>query len=147
MTFVRIALGYLVAVAATTVAGSALQTHIVARDLIHAGATIPAGTQLATMASDLQTFGPQFAAIVAIALAVGFLVAAVLKRVLTPLAPIAYPLGGACAIAAALVVLPILLKLDGIVPLAGSRGALGFSLQALAGALGGLLFSLIAAKK
>lgn len=147
MTFVRIILGYLAGVAVTTTAGSALQTHIVARDLIRAGATIPADTQFATMASDLQTFGPQFAAIVAAALAAGFVVAAVLKRVLTPLAPIAYPLGGACAIAAAVLVLPIVLKLDGIVPLAGSRGALGFALQALAGALGGLAFSLIAVRK
>jgi hypothetical protein len=147
MGFVRILIGYVLAVAVTTAAGSALQSHLVARALIQAGADVPVETQLSMMQSDLITFGPQFAAIVAIALAVGFIVAAILKRVLTPLAGIAYPLGGACALIAAMFVLPILLKLDGITPLAGARGGLGLAFQALAGALGGLVFTLIAARK
>jgi hypothetical protein len=147
MAVIRIIIGYLLAVALTTAAGSALQSHLVARALIHAGGDIPPDVQLSMMQSDLMTFGPQFAAIVAIALAVGFIVAAVLKRVLTPLAPIAYPLGGACALVAAMFVLPILLKLDGITPLAGARGGLGLAFQGLAGALGGLAFALIAGRK
>lgn len=146
MAAVRILIGYLFAVAATTLIGSALQTHQVVMDLRHAGAKIAPALAAQTMLSDLTTFGPQFGAIVAIALAVGFIVAAVLKRVLTPLAPAAYPIAGAAAIVAAMLVLPILLKLDGITPLAGARGA-GLALQALAGALGGLVFTLIAVRK
>ncbi len=147
MAVIKIIVGYLFAVAVTTALGSALQSHLVARELIHAGAALPLDVQMAMMQSDLLSFGPQFGAIVAIALGVGFVAAAVLKRILKPLAPIAYPLGGALAIAAALVVLPIILKLDGITPLAGSRGALGFAFQALAGAAGGLAFALIAGGK
>ncbi len=147
MTLLRILLGYVLAVATTTVAGSVLQSHKVMIDLRHAGAAIGPDLVKQMTMSDLQAFGPQFGAIVAIALAVGFLVAAGLKRLLTPLAPVAYVLGGAAAIAAALMVLPIVLKLDGIVPLAGSRGAAGFALQLLAGAAGGLVFTLIAVRK
>ncbi|MFN0023896.1 MAG: hypothetical protein ACKVS5_08350 [Parvularculaceae bacterium] len=147
MAVIKIIIGYLIAVAVTTSVGSALQSHLVARELIHAGGAVPVDVQLSMMHSDLLSFGPQFGAIVAIALAVGFIAAAVLKRILKPLAPIAYPLAGALAIAAALVVLPIILKLDGITPLAGSRGALGFAFQALAGAAGGLAFALVAGGK
>ena len=146
MTAVRLLIGYLLAVALTTVAGSALQTHQVVRDLQHAGADIAPALATQMTLSDLTTFGPQFGAIVAIALAVGFIVAAILKRVLKPLAPVAYVIAGGTAIAAAMLVLPILLKLDGIVPLAGARGT-GLALQALAGAFGGLVFSLIAVRK
>lgn len=147
MAVVRAIIGYLLAVVLTTVAGSALQSHLVARALIQAGGEIAPDVQLTMMQSDLLTFGPQFAAIVAIALAVGFVVASVLKRVLTPLAPIAYPLGGACALIAAMFILPILLKLDGITPLAGARGGLGLAFQGLAGALGGLAFALVEGRK
>jgi len=147
MSAVRIVIGYLLAVATTTAAGSVLQTHEVVSALKRAGADIAPAMEAQTMLSDLSTFGPQFAAIVSIALAVGFIVAAILKRILTPLAPIAYPLAGAAAIAAALTVLPILLKLDGLTPLAGSRGAAGLALQSLAGAVGGYAFSLFARRR
>lgn len=144
MAVVRTITGYFLAVVATTVSGSLLQTQLVLQGLERVGATIPAEVRFETALNDLTGFGVQFGMIVAIALAVGFIVAFGAKQVLKPLAPIAYPLGGACAMAAALVALPILLNLDGITPFAGARGMLGFALQCLAGGLGGFVFSLFA---
>jgi hypothetical protein len=147
MAIIRTISGYLLAIAATTVTGSLLQTQLVLRALERAGATIPADVRFETALNDLTGFGVQFGMIVAIALAVGFLVASGAKQVLKPLAPIAYPLGGACAMAAALVALPVLLNLDGITPFAGARGTLGFALQCLAGGIGGLVFSLYSSRR
>jgi hypothetical protein len=84
-------------------------------------------------------FGP----VLAIALFVGFLVAAVLKRILTPLSPIAYPLAGAAAVLAALVIIGAVMApgVGGAIP--GARSPLELGLQALAGALGGLAFEFL----
>lgn len=142
MAIVRIILGYVLAVVIATALGSAFHTQMVIMGLTGAGASIPLDMRLAMTANDLVGLAPQFGVVVAIALAIGFLVAAVLKRVLKPLAPVAFPLAGAAAIAVALAVMHI--AFDGITPIAGARTSVGFALECLAGAAGGLVFSMIA---
>lgn len=145
MTVVRILLGFLAAVAAAFVLASAFHTHMVIDALGAAGAVVSLDRRLSMTVNDLAGLAPQFGAVVAIALAVGFLVAAGLRRVLKPLAPLAYPLAGAAAIGVALTAMSA--AFDGITPIAGARTMLGFALQCLAGAVGGLVFSAIAVRR
>lgn len=88
--------------------------------------------------------GSPFAGILAVAFAIAFAVAAGLKRVLTPLAAIAYPLAGAVAVPALLVIVENVMIGGGVGAFFGARGATGLLLQAVAGAGGGLVFSLVA---
>ncbi|MFZ5616266.1 MAG: hypothetical protein ACOZAA_02945 [Pseudomonadota bacterium] len=147
MTVVRIAFGYALAVIVATMLASFAHTQMIVEGLENSGAAVTLKQRLSMSAGDLSGLAPQYGIVIAIGLFLGFLVAAALRRVLKPLAPIAYPLAGAAAIATALVLMPILLKLDGITPIAGARTSLGFALQCLAGAAGGLAFALVAVRK
>jgi len=83
-----------------------------------------------------------YGAIIAIALLFGFVVAFGVKRILKPLAPIAYPTAGA----AALLVMLILVEQQlggGAGVIGGARDAFGLALQCLAGFIGGGLFAVL----
>jgi len=81
-----------------------------------------------------------YGAIMTIGFLFAFLVAAGLRRVLRPLAPLAYPLAGAAAMAAILVLVEQQLG-GGAGVIGGARTPLGFGLQCLAGAFAGLVFA------
>lgn len=144
MTFIRIAIGFIGAALAATVFGSIVQTQLV---IAASGIDVSTAVRLGMTTSDLMGLAPSYGPVIAVGLAIAFAVAAILKRIIKPLASIAYPLAGAAAIATALIVMPIWLDLPGMTPLAGTRGGLGFALQGLAGALGGLVFSLVAVRR
>jgi hypothetical protein len=74
-------------------------------------------------------------------LLVGFLVAAGLKRILTPLAPVAYPIAGAAAVVAAIWLIENVVAGGGVGAIGGARDALGMALQGLAGLAGGTVFA------
>lgn len=80
--------------------------------------------------------------IIAIAFAVGFPVAAVLKRTTRPLAPIAYLVAGGAAYWA---VLELMRALLGLYPILGAQTLVGFALQILAGLAGGVAFGALIA--
>lgn len=145
MQFIRLVFGYGLAAAVTTALAAAFHTQMVIKALEQSGASISMDQRLGMTAGDLVGLAPQFGAVIAIGLLAGFIIAALLKRVLTPLAPIAYPLAGAAAVGVALTVMSM--AFDGITPIAGARSTLGFALQCLAGAVGGLVFALVGARK
>ena len=91
--------------------------------------------------------GSPFVGIFAVALAIGFAVAAILKRLLTPLAGIAYVLAGAAAAPALFLIVENVMIGGGVGAFFGARGIAGLALQALAGAASGLVFTLIAVRK
>lgn len=129
---------YLAAVIAAYALGAFFHTQMVFAALAGAGAEIPLALRLETTIGDFLGLW-QYAAVVAIALLAGFLVAALVKRVLKPLAPVAYPIAGAAAIALALTLMSM--QYYGTTPIAGARGPLGLALQCLAGAAGGFVFA------
>lgn len=104
-----------------------------------------------TVAQQAQTLGQNliglqvYGVVIAIALAIGFAVAAGVKRVLKPLAPIAYPVAGAAAMFVMIVLVEQQLG-GGAGVLGGARGVVGVSLQMLAGLVGGLVFSFARAR-
>ncbi|MCB2112098.1 MAG: hypothetical protein R3C42_08805 [Parvularculaceae bacterium] len=85
--------------------------------------------------------GSPFAGILAVAFAIAFAVAAILKRLLKPLAPFAYVIAGAAAVPALLAIVENVMIGGGVGAFYGARGATGLLLQALAGAGGGLAYT------
>lgn len=83
-----------------------------------------------------------YGAIIAVALLIGFLVAALVKRLLRPLAPVAYPVAGAFAIPLTVVLIEQVLG-GGAGIMSGARGAVGLALQGVAGLIGGAVFALV----
>lgn len=134
----RNTLAYVVAVIAAYALGSFFHTQMVFARMAGIGAEISLQTRLDTTIGNFVGLW-QYAAVVALALLFGFVVAAILKRVLKPLAPIAYPVAGAAALALALTLMSV--QYYGTTPIAGARGAVGFALQCLAGAAGGVVFA------
>lgn len=80
----------------------------------------------------------QLLPVIAIGLGIGFLVAAVLKKILVPLASIAYPAAGAVAM---LTPLLLMKNVFGVFPILGAQTSTGLVLQIVAGIFGGLIFS------
>ena len=140
MAILRILAAYALAALVATALASLTHTHLVLAGLQAAGAPTPPGLWLETALGDFMGLAPALGPVIAIGFAVGFGVAALLRRVLRPLAAIAYPLAGAAAMGAALAAMKF--AYDGVTPLASARTALGFGMLCLSGAIGGLVFQL-----
>lgn len=71
---------------------------------------------------------------------IAFGIAGLLKRFLSKLSTVAYPIAGAAAIGTALGLMYVIFQ---TVPISGARSALGFLSQVLAGAFGGWVYGKI----
>jgi hypothetical protein len=138
MRIVRIFVSWLIAVIVTTAGISVIHSLRIQNGLAELGVELPLGLRLSTIGRDLVGLAPALGAVVAIALAIGFVVAAFLRPRLPALAWIAYPLAGGVAIVVALAAMHY--SYD-ITPIAGARGALGLPLFGLVGAVGGWIFA------
>ena len=130
---------WLLAVIVTTVTASAVHSWTIQQGLIALGIDIPLGLRFRTAVGDFMGLAPALGVVLAIALAVGFLVAALLGPRLKIPAIIAYPLAGAVATGVTLWIMALQMH---ITPIASAREPLGFALLCAAGALGGLVFVL-----
>jgi hypothetical protein len=125
------------AVLATTAIASMIQSWQVQSGLIDLGVEIPAGLALETALRDFTGLLAPLLLVFGIGLLLAFALAGLLRPRVPLLAPIAWPLAGASAIAAVLVLMHAQFQMT---PLAGARGADGFVLFCLAGAIGGFVF-------
>ena len=105
-----------------------------------AGYTLP--QQVETYIANTMGLAALYAPMLAVALLIGFAVAAILKRILKPLSTIAYPLAGAASVLVLLYLIENVVIPGGVGAIGGARDLLGVSLQGLAGALGGLVFAM-----
>ncbi len=101
---------------------------------------ISLGDRLNMTAFDVSNMGLYFV-IILIALLLGFLIAALVKRLLPGLSRFAYPVAGAAAIAATLGAMYLVFQ---TVPISGARSTLGFLSQVIAGGFGGWIFAKLA---
>jgi|JI9StandDraft_2_1071091.scaffolds.fasta_scaffold163671_2 hypothetical protein len=138
MRFLRILLAWLISVIITTLIISVIHSLRIQGQLAELGVVLPVGLRLQTIGRDFVGLAPALGAVIAIALAIGFVIAALLRKPLPKLAGIAYPLAGAVAVVVALSAMKY--SYD-ITPIAGARGTFGLPLFALAGALGGWIFA------
>jgi hypothetical protein len=126
------------AVLVTTAMASMVQSWQVQGRLTQLGVDVPTGLAAQTALDDFTGLAAPLLLIFGLALLLGFAVAGWLRARLPRLAPLAWPLAGAGAIAAALSLMHLQFEMT---PLAGARGTDGFLLFCLAGALGGLVFA------
>lgn len=125
------------AVLATTAIASMIQSWQVQSALVDLGAEIPPGLALETALRDFTGLLVPLLLVFGLGLLLAFMLAGWLKPRLPLLAPVAWPLAGAVAIAAVLLAMHLQFQMT---PLAGARGAGGFVLFCLAGAIGGFVF-------
>lgn len=126
---------WLAAVIITTLGMSVVHSLMVQQGLIDLGITIPSDLRLITIGQDFLGLLPTLGAIVALGFAIAFFIASKLYRFAPPLA---YPLAGAVAIAAALGLMKLQFSMS---PIAGARTTEGLVLMILTGAIGGIIFA------
>ncbi|MEM7781279.1 MAG: hypothetical protein AAF697_12895 [Pseudomonadota bacterium] len=122
---------------------AAIATYVVAvvlnAQFVIAGHGVPVsfGDRLNMTAFDVSNMG-LYLVIILVALLLGFVIAALVKKLLPVLARVAYPVGGAAAIALTLGLMYVVFQ---TVPISGARSAMGFASQVLAGGIGGWVFA------
>lgn len=141
MRFARMGLAFIAAAVTTFVLASAFYTQQVLAKQAAIGARYTAGQQVETYIDNLIGLAPAYGVVLTIALLIGFLVAAIVKRVLVPLAPVAYPVAGAAAVFTAIWAIENFIAGGGVGALGGARDAVGIALQCLAGFAGGVVFA------
>ncbi|MEM9169557.1 MAG: hypothetical protein AAGC56_07855 [Pseudomonadota bacterium] len=141
MTIVRLVGAFLIAAAATYALAVAFYTRQVVAAQVAIGAEYEPDQIAAAFAQNFTGLASGYGLAVAGGLAIAFAVAAGLKRVLRPLAPIAYPLAGAAALYATITLIDR--QFPGVGAIGGARTPLGLALQCLAGAVGGVVFTLL----
>jgi hypothetical protein len=134
---VKVAPAWATAVLATTFLACVIQSWQVQAGLTDLGVDIPPGLAVETAIADLLGMAVPVLLVFGVALAIGFATASWLKPRLPLLAPIAWPLAGAGAVATALGLMHLEFQMT---PLAGARGLDGFLLFCFAGAVGGMIF-------
>ena len=143
MGFLRLFGAFVVAVAVTFTAASFFYTQQVLAKQAKIGAEYTQAQTTDIYLMNLAGLAPAFGAVLAIALLLGFGVAAVVKRILRPLALVAFPVAGAASVLAAIYLIEMLMAPGGAGVIGGARDGVGLALQGLAGALGGIVFALL----
>lgn len=144
MAFVRILAGFLAALVVGYLLSAAFLTSQTLSAYPGFKMTLAAFAETFGMNVTGLAAGSPFVAILAACFAICFLVAAGLKRILKPLAPVAYVLAGATALPTLFYLVETVMLGGGVGAFFGARDPLDLALQALAGAVGGLLFTIIA---
>ncbi|MEM8936334.1 MAG: hypothetical protein AAGC77_08005 [Pseudomonadota bacterium] len=142
MSALRIVAAFLLGVIAAVVAAVVFYSHQTLNEYAQMGVSFSLAQQLGVVKQNMTDFAPLYGSVIAIALFVGFIVAALLKRVLRPLATVAYPIAGATAIIATIVIIDAALFGGGATMLPGAAGPIGLGLQGVAGLIGGVVFEM-----
>ena len=144
----RTAVAFIIAVFVTYLLAAVFYTQLVIGELGTIGVDVPFGARLQAtlddivgLANPVGGFMQSYAAVIVVALIVGYAAATGVKMVVKPLAPFAYPAAGAAAIGLALYLANG--SQGGIPVMAGAREWGGFLLQMAAGLIGGVAFALL----
>ena len=134
---VRGFIAYLVAVVVAYVGAAVAHTQSVLWRLGDLGVPVTFADRVEATVHDLFGMAGTLLPLIALAMAIALPVATLAIRVLPSWRPVGYTLAGGVA----LLVLHIALELTlGVTPVAGARGTLGLTIQALCGGFGGWLF-------
>lgn len=142
VTLIRVVLAWLAALVVTYALAAALSTQFVLARLADLDVDLSLTTRLLTTLQDIAGMAGMYLPLIAVALLVGFIVAALVVRWLLPgWQRLGYPLAGACAM---VVLLATMEQVFAIAPVAGARSLFGLLMQGFAGAVGGLIFQRLA---
>lgn len=136
--------GFLAALAATYVVAVVGYSQINLLNLVDMGVGVDFSMRMQTLQHDLVGMLDLFLPILCVALLVAFPVAGLIIRRVPHLRTIGYVLAGTMGIYAVIVCLGLMM---GTNPIAVTRTAAGLFSQVAAGAVGGLVFALVSAKK
>lgn len=139
MRILRTFIAFTLSVVVTYILASSFYTQQVIAKMAAVGAEYSAQQQLDTYTANYAGLW-QLGAMTAIAFLIAFPVAFAVKRVIKPLAAVAYPAAGAAAILVMLAAIEQVLG-GGAGVIGGARDAVGLSMQALAGFIGGAVFA------
>lgn len=138
MKWLRVVLGWAIAVVVAVLAGSIVQTQFNLAAIAALGIEIGLMDRLSTTWHDLLNFTPTYAMLVAIAFAVAWPVAGLLKRWLPAHRRLLFALAGFAALGTMIVVMNRALPVTGI---AATREAAGALLLAAVGAIAGWIYA------
>jgi len=134
MQFIRVVLGWAIAVVTTVVVGSIVQTQFNLAAIAALGAPIGIGQRLQATAHDLLSFTPAYAILVAAAFALAWPVAGLLKRAFPAQRTLLFVLAGFGAV---WVMIMIMNRALPVTPIGATRALAGTLSLAAAGALAG----------
>ncbi len=137
-------LAWLLASLVTYVLGSALMTQVVLLSLASFDIPVDLGARASMTLFDIGGLASSYLPLIAIALLLGFLVAAAISRWRPAWRALLYLLAGASAVGT---MIGIMTWTFGMNPLAGARGGGGVALQMAAGLAGGWAFLSVAIRK
>lgn len=140
MKFLRVILGWAIAVGVAVVAGSITQTQFNLARIQALGAEIGLGTRAAATWHDLLYFTPAYALLVSIAFAIAWLVAGLLKRWLPDQRALLFTLAGFCAV---WVIIEIMNRALPVTAIGATRSLAGVLALSLVGAAAGFIYSRI----
>ena len=143
MKFAKLATAFIAATLTTFVLAAGFYTQQVLAKQAEIGVTYPPSLAFQTFLDNLTGLAPSYGIVLSFGLLIAFPVAAGVKRILKPLARVAYPIAGATAVFSAIYLIENVVASGGVGALAGARGALGLSLQMLAGFIGGAAFEML----
>ncbi len=146
MWIIKLAAAYIAAVLTAYAAGAGFYTQQVLVKQTEIGAVYTPAQQVQTYFENFIGLAPAYGLMVAIALLIGFVVAAGVKRIVVPLSPIAYPIAGAAAMYTLIWAIETFVASGGAGAIGGARDALGIGLQMLAGLLGGVVFAVLSSQ-
>lgn len=138
-TLPRWTIAFLLAVMATAILASIVQTQINLGRLVDLGAPVSTGVRALTTAQDVAFFGPVMAAITAAAFLPAFLVAGWVSRSLPQARMPIFALAGAVSLWTAFEVMGVFTPMPTLV--AAARTAGGLMAMAATGLVGGTLFA------
>ncbi len=143
MQIIKVAAAYIAAVIIAYSLAAAFYTQQVLAKQAEIGAIYTPSQQAQTYFENFIGLAPAYGLMMAIALLIGFVVAAGVKRIAAPLASVAYPLAGAAAMWTLVWTIETFVAGGGVGAIGGARDALGVGLQMLAGLAGGVVFELL----
>ncbi|WP_294641323.1 hypothetical protein [uncultured Aureimonas sp.] len=138
-TVTHLAIAFLLAVLATAVAASIVQTQINLGRLVELGAAVPTGLRALTTAQDMARFGPVMAAITAAAFLPAFPVAGLVSQTLPQARMPIFALAGAVSLWTAFEVMGVFTPMPTLV--AAVRTPEGLMAMTATGLVGGTLFA------
>lgn len=140
----KLALGWSAAVVTTSVVGSLVQTQLNLAEIARIYRPVAVAERIETTLFDLGSFGPTWAAVVALGFLVAFVGAGLLARSWPARRGLLFPLAGFVAVLTALLVMDAMLP---VTVVAAARSVTGLVLLSLAGALGGWVYLRIVSQR
>ncbi|NNL87495.1 MAG: hypothetical protein HKP25_00350 [Marinicaulis sp.] len=136
-------IAYVISAAITVFLAAGFYTQQVLARQADIGVEYSTSQSVSTFIQNLGGLAPTYGLILFIALAIGFLAATFLKRILTPLAKVAYPVAGGAAVFTALWLIENVVAGGGVGVMGGARGTIGLAMQVFSGVCGGFVYSLL----